>query len=56
MSKMNGKIVTVVGGGSGIGKAIVEAVRKQDGDVVLSSRTAAKLEAVAGRYDGYGVG
>ena len=44
---MNGKTVAVVGGGSGIGRAIVEQVRGQGGDVVLSSRTRSKLEEVA---------
>ncbi len=45
--QMNGKTVAVVGGGSGIGRAIVEEVRGRGGNVVLSSRTRSKLEEVA---------
>jgi len=47
MGQISGETVAVVGGGSGIGKVIVEEVRYRGGNVVLSSRTAAKLEAVA---------
>ena len=51
MKAMNGKAIVVVGGGSGIGKAIVQEVSNQGGTVVLSSRNKAKLEAVAQSVD-----
>ncbi|MEM8915373.1 MAG: SDR family oxidoreductase [Pseudomonadota bacterium] len=48
---MNGKTVAIVGGGSGIGRAIAQAVSSQGGKTVLSSRTVSKLHEVASSLD-----
>ncbi|WP_306148560.1 MULTISPECIES: SDR family oxidoreductase [unclassified Roseibium] len=47
MSIFEGKRVAVVGGGSGIGRAVAESALTQGADVIISSRDAAKLESVA---------
>lgn len=52
MEKLSGATVAVVGGGSGIGKAIASEVRRRGANVVLSSRSASKLNAVAGEIGG----
>ena len=52
---MNGQTVAVVGGGSGIGKAIAQEVHRQGGHVVISSRTRAKLEEAAEAIGGASV-
>ncbi|MEM8686114.1 MAG: SDR family oxidoreductase [Pseudomonadota bacterium] len=51
MSSLTGKTVVVLGGGSGIGKAIAQAASHDGAGLVLSSRMRAKLEQVA---DGLG--
>ncbi len=52
MSRLEGATVVVVGGGSGIGKAIAKAAAAQDADLVLSSRNAAKLADAAATIGG----
>ncbi|WP_428525142.1 SDR family oxidoreductase [Roseibium sp.] len=47
MSSFKGKRVAVVGGGSGIGRAVAESALTQGADLIISSRDAAKLESVA---------
>ena len=44
-----GKKVVVIGGSSGIGLATAELARKEGADVILASRSAAKLDPVAER-------
>jgi NAD(P)-dependent dehydrogenase (short-subunit alcohol dehydrogenase family) len=46
---LTGKKVVVVGGSSGIGLATAELARSQGADVVIASRSAAKLDPVAAR-------
>ena len=55
MQSVKGKTVAVVGAGSGIGKAIAQAVDTAGGTVVLSSRTKSRLEAVANSIGGASV-
>ncbi len=52
MDALKGKTVAVVGGGSGIGEAIVRAVHAGGGRVVLSSRSRTRLEGVASSLNG----
>ncbi|OJJ11727.1 hypothetical protein BKI51_08430 [Alphaproteobacteria bacterium AO1-B] len=52
MINFEGKRVAVVGGGSGIGRAVAESALKQGADVIISSRDAAKLESVAENQSG----
>jgi len=52
MMNFAGKTVVVVGGGSGIGKAIAKQASQLGADVVLSSRSEPKLRAVAEDIDG----
>jgi NAD(P)-dependent dehydrogenase (short-subunit alcohol dehydrogenase family) len=47
MARFDGKTVAVVGGGSGIGKAVATAAAREGAAVVLSSRNEAKLKAAA---------
>jgi NAD(P)-dependent dehydrogenase (short-subunit alcohol dehydrogenase family) len=49
---LEGKRVAVVGGGSGIGRAVAERALTQGADVIISSRDAAKLESVAENQSG----
>ncbi len=49
MGKLDGKVAWVTGAGSGIGEAAALALAAEGATVVLSGRTAAKLEAVAAR-------
>ena len=44
-----GKKVVVVGGSSGIGLATAELVKREGADVVIASRSAARLDPVAER-------
>ena len=44
-----GKKVVVVGGSSGIGLATAELAKKQGADVIIASRNAAKLDAIANK-------
>ncbi|MGV7215241.1 SDR family oxidoreductase [Bradyrhizobium sp. UFLA05-112] len=46
-----GRKVVVVGGSSGIGLATAELAKKQGADVIIASRNAAKLDAVAERLN-----
>ncbi|MEM1200106.1 MAG: SDR family NAD(P)-dependent oxidoreductase, partial [Pseudomonadota bacterium] len=55
MDSLNGKTVVVVGGGSGIGKAVAKAASDEGASVVLSSRTQSKLAQVAETFDGASV-
>lgn len=47
MSALNGKIALVTGGGRGIGEAIATELAKAGADVVVCSRTANEIHAVA---------
>ncbi|MCR9256245.1 MAG: SDR family oxidoreductase [Alphaproteobacteria bacterium] len=47
MTRFAGKSVAIVGGGSGIGRAVAEAVAAEDADVILSSRNQEKLAIAA---------
>jgi NAD(P)-dependent dehydrogenase (short-subunit alcohol dehydrogenase family) len=44
---LTGKKVVVVGGSSGIGLATAEAAKREGADVIVASRNAARLDAVA---------
>lgn len=48
---LKGKKVVVVGGSSGIGLATAEMARRKGADVIVASRNAAKLDAVAERLN-----
>ncbi|MEM9009965.1 MAG: SDR family oxidoreductase [Pseudomonadota bacterium] len=52
MSKFAGKTVVVVGGGSGIGRAVASAAAAEGAEVILSSRNAEKLRQAAGDIPG----
>ena len=45
-AKLQGKTVMVVGASSGIGRAVAQNVSQQGANVILSSRSADKLEAI----------
>ncbi len=47
MVQIENSTIAVVGGGSGIGRAVVEAIDTNGGTVILSSRSTEKLNAVA---------
>jgi NAD(P)-dependent dehydrogenase (short-subunit alcohol dehydrogenase family) len=49
-----GKCAVVIGGTSGIGRAIALGLARAGADVVASSRTAASVEAVAGQIEALG--
>jgi NAD(P)-dependent dehydrogenase (short-subunit alcohol dehydrogenase family) len=44
-----GKKVVVIGGSSGIGLATAELAKRQGADVIIASRSAAKLDPIAER-------
>jgi NAD(P)-dependent dehydrogenase (short-subunit alcohol dehydrogenase family) len=46
--QLQGKKVVVVGGSSGIGLAVAQIAKREGAEVVIASRSAAKLEAAAG--------
>jgi NAD(P)-dependent dehydrogenase (short-subunit alcohol dehydrogenase family) len=48
---LKGKKVVVVGGSSGIGLATAEMAQREGADVIVASRNAAKLDAVAERLN-----
>jgi NAD(P)-dependent dehydrogenase (short-subunit alcohol dehydrogenase family) len=48
---LKGKKVVVVGGSSGIGLATAEMAKREGADVIVASRNAAKLDAVAERLN-----
>lgn len=50
MMKLANTTVAVVGGGSGIGKAIAEQAVGAGADVIISSRNAAKLDAAVAEF------
>jgi NAD(P)-dependent dehydrogenase (short-subunit alcohol dehydrogenase family) len=49
--QLAGKKVVVVGGSSGIGLATAELARREGADVIIASRSAAKLDPVAKRLN-----
>src|SRR5579859_3252820 len=49
--QLAGKKIVVVGGSSGIGLSIAELARREGADVIVASRNAAKLDAVAERLN-----
>lgn len=52
MSKLNGQVAVVTGGGSGVGKAIAVALHAEGSKVVISGRDRAKLDAVCQEIGG----
>src|ERR1700750_1038487 len=48
---LTGKKVVVVGGSSGIGLATAELAKREGADVIIASRSAAKLDPVAARLN-----
>jgi len=52
MDHFKGRTVAVVGGGSGIGKAVATAAAREGAAVVLSSRNEARLQAAAAGIPG----
>ena len=52
--RLDGKIAIVTGAGRGIGAATARAMAEAGADLVLASRTAEQLEAVAGDVRGFG--
>ena len=48
---LRGKKVVVVGGSSGIGLATAEMAQREGADVIVASRNAARLDAVAERLN-----
>ena len=52
--RLDGRVAIVTGAGRGIGAATAIALAEAGADVVISSRTAADLEAVAGRVEAAG--
>jgi len=51
MMQLSGKKVVVVGGSSGIGLATAELAKAEGAEVVIASRSAEKLNVVAGKLD-----
>jgi NAD(P)-dependent dehydrogenase (short-subunit alcohol dehydrogenase family) len=49
--QLAGKKVVVVGGSSGIGLSVAELAKREGADVIVASRNAAKLDAVAARLN-----
>ncbi len=54
MGRLDGKVVWVTGGGSGIGEAAALALAREGAEIVLSGRRPAPLEEVAARVGGLG--
>ena len=52
MSKLQGKIAVITGGGSGVGKAAAALFLKEGARVVIAGRDAAKLQGVAHELKG----
>jgi NAD(P)-dependent dehydrogenase (short-subunit alcohol dehydrogenase family) len=52
---LSGKRILIVGGGSGIGKAVARAARDEGTDVLIASTSMAKLEAAAQDLGGVGI-
>jgi NADP-dependent 3-hydroxy acid dehydrogenase YdfG len=52
MSRLQGQVVVVTGGGSGVGKAIAAQLLQNGAKVVIAGRDAAKLEAAAAELGG----
>lgn len=52
--RLEGKVAIVTGAGQGIGEAIATAYAAQGAKVLITGRTAEKLEAVAGRINNAG--
>ena len=50
--QLAGKKVVVIGGSSGIGLATAELAKKEGADVVIASRNAERLKAVADKFGG----
>ena len=49
--QLAGKKVVVVGGSSGIGLSTAELAKREGADVIIASRSAAKLDAIAEKLD-----
>ena len=52
---LKGKKVVVVGGSSGIGLATAEMARREGADVIVASRNATRLDAVAEKLNGVAI-
>ena len=52
---LGGKKVVVVGGSSGIGLATAELARREGADVIIASRSAAKVDPIAERLNAIGI-
>jgi len=52
--ELNGKVAVVVGGTSGIGRALAHGLADAGADVVATSRSLSKVEAVAGEIEELG--
>lgn len=53
--QLQGKKVVVVGGSSGIGLATAQIAKREGAEVIIASRSAAKLEAVGGKLGVKGI-